>query len=950
MGNQDQPQFEDTAPVPQVAQDPDAWQDPDAAQEAVAWPSPASVGQQPNIEQPPQFEDTSAAPDESAPAFEDTAPVEQFQTPGQEALGEAEAVGRGFAGPVFTGAERLLGASQQGISGRQAALGSAATATEAASFVGSMFLGTGEAAALAKLGEAAADTAKATGVASTFIKGAVEGGAFLGGDKISQSLMGTEDPNETVSSALLQTGAAAILGGTGGVAFERLAGPALAKIGESNIGTKVSQFMSDLGSALSFEHENPDLVEATTNQINNVLSANESARDELYGSGQLYKQNIGTLTQDVTNEQLNDHIDEVRKMFADAPAALQDSAAFQDIKNQWESRLYSNPGEITPPATVSPNYEGIPETVLKAPRPLAGRIAQMGEAGSAAAQTNLAAANAAGFNPYSEPAQILNKPEDIFLATNSAKQRINSEIAKFGARTGDKFLQNTAQSFYGKLADTLEDSSIWNKAGDFQSQLNSAVSDFIPKNTDFLKRFTENFSATAQEAEDGMTNKIARPNAVKTYLNQAGDVAGANKRQFVQRWAEGSQQFQQQVNAIHQSFGIDSPMITPPMDLITRSYGEMSPGAQAARSIYQFGFKRAAQSTLGTIWGGEEGYRRGGVTGAVVGGIGGGIAGAIAPHIENLFVGGLRKYGVPVIVKALSSGAPEATGAALNYAAAAAKGASKLSSGINSLFEYGGTKAIEAAASDSDKDKIHQFVNDGSMDDQLQAQISQPSPAQAIQGYADGGEVAKPEPQEIPQSPAPPALKSVKGIAKIMPDHAAMLAGAKVRVSNYLNSIRPQKNTPKLAFDDAPSSTAKERSYQKALELAAAPLGILNHMKTGTLTPELLGHFKSMWPEIHSHISKEITGKITEAQLNGEKPPYRVRQSMSLFLGAPLDGTFTPQAIQSIQAMYAGSTQQTPPPGVPPKRQKKNTSKLGEIPKDHYTQDQAATQRTVSGD
>lgn len=876
---------------------PDQQQD-DADRSPASAPSQSLSGQAVPDEDLPQ-ESGQPVPQSDLPEGD----VSDVSTPGEQAIGYGEAIGRGLAGPVFTGAERLLGVPAENIATRQQYLGAGATATEAATFGVSMLLGTGEASALAKLGEAAANTAKATGFASTFIKGAVEGGAFLGGDKISQSLMGTEDPNETVSSALLQTGAAAILGGTGGVAFERLAGPALAKIGESNIGTRVSQFMSDLGSALSFEHENPDLVEATTNQINNVLSANESARDELYGSGQLYKQNIGTLTQDVTNEQLNDHIDEVRKMFADAPAALQDSPAFQDIKNQWENKLYSSPTEIDP--------------------------------------------NAPGFNPYSEPAQILNKPEDIFLATNSAKQRINSEIAKFGAINGDKFLQNTAQSFYGKLADTLEDGSIWNKAGDFQQQLNSAVSDFIPKNNDFLKRFTENFSATDQEADEGMTNKIARPNAVKTYLNQAGDVAAKNKRQFVQRWAEGSQQFQQQVNAIHQSFGIDSPMITPPMDLITRSYGEMSPGAQAARSIYQFGFKRAAQSTLGTIWGGEEGYRRGGVTGALVGGIGGGIAGAIAPHIENLFVGGLRKYGVPVIVKALSSGAPEATGAALNYASAAAKGASKLTTGINSLFEYGETKAVESAASDSDKDKIHRFVNDGSMDDQLQTQVSQPSPAQAINGYADGGEVTKPEPQEIPQSPAPPALKSVKGIAKIMPDHAAMLAGAKVRVSNYLNSIRPQKDTPKLAFDDAPSSTAKERSYQKALELAASPLGILNHMKSGTLTPELLGHFKSMWPEIHSHISKEITGKITEAQLNGEKPPYRTRQSMSLFLGAPLDGTFTPQAIQSIQAMYAPS-QTPPPPGVPPKRQKKNTSKLGEIPKDHYTQDQAATQRTTS--
>jgi hypothetical protein len=133
------------------------------------------------------------------------------------------------------------------------------------------------------------------------------------------------------------------------------------------------------------------------------------------------------------------------------------------------------------------------------------------------------------------------------------------------------------------------------------------------------------------------------------------------------------------------------------------------------------------------------------------------------------------------------------------------------------------------------------------------------------------------------------------------------------------------------------------------LDLAAEPLGILNHIKAGTLTPEHLNHFKSLRPEVHDHISKKITQRILDAQQDDEKPTYRVRQSMSMFLGSPLDSTMTPQAIQAIQSIYTAKPPSVPP-GVPPKKQTKNTSKMDKIAQDHYTEPQAAAQRSTQWD
>ena len=85
-----------------------------------------------------------------------------------------------------------------------------------------------------------------------------------------------------------------------------------------------------------------------------------------------------------------------------------------------------------------------------------------------------------------------------------------------------------------------------------------------------------------------------------------------------------------------------------------------------------------------------------------------------------------------------------------------------------------------------------------------------------------------------------------------------------------------------------------------------------------------------MYPEVHNYLGRELTKRIMQAQIKGERPEYKKRQAMSLFLGTNLDSTFTPQAIQTIQGVYAigkAKKQQEMP-----KQDKKNLTKMD----DHY--------------
>jgi hypothetical protein len=92
-------------------------------------------------------------------------------------------------------------------------------------------------------------------------------------------------------------------------------------------------------------------------------------------------------------------------------------------------------------------------------------------------------------------------------------------------------------------------------------------------------------------------------------------------------------------------------------------------------------------------------------------------------------------------------------------------------------------------------------------------------------------------------------------------------------------------------------------------------------------------------------LGKKITERIGQAQLDEEKPSYRVRQGLSLFLGAPMDSTFTPASIQAAQSVFAQQAAQKQAMQAPAKP-KKSTSKLDKVSQSYRTGSEAAALRS----
>lgn len=295
----------------------------------------------------------------------------------------------------------------------------------------------------------------------------------------------------------------------------------------------------------------------------------------------------------------------------------------------------------------------------------------------------------------------------------------------------------------------------------------------------------------------------------------------------------------------------------------------------------------------------------------------------ISKHLEPVMskvlkaplMGAGKKYVIPTLTKALASGQVNDMVGLIDYANNIGKGVNKMTAAMDSLFKSGGQQSINAISMDNDKmsrekEKISEFVENGGMNDQIQQELNEP----AQPGYAKGGMVSKADPDTF---------------STVFPTENVLLQAAKGRISGYLGSVRPKPSSGMLPFDKHRQDPIQAKSYDRALEIAANPIGVLEHVKKGTLTSEHVKHISQMYPEIYNHLSKEMTKRITMHGMDEEnKPSYKTRQAMSLFMTTPLEKVFTPPNIQAAQSVFIPrSAPQQPAQGA--SKMKRGTAKLG---------------------
>lgn len=188
------------------------------------------------------------------------------------------------------------------------------------------------------------------------------------------------------------------------------------------------------------------------------------------------------------------------------------------------------------------------------------------------------------------------------------------------------------------------------------------------------------------------------------------------------------------------------------------------------------------------------------------------------------------------------------------------------------------------------------------------------------------------------------AMFNVAGdLGKYLPDHAQAFSQTAMTAVNAINAQRPTNVKANPLDSDIPISQAQKSDFHRKLSIAEQPLLITQHIKDGTLVPQDVQTLKTLYPNYYDKISQQLISAMTDHISNGGTVPYRVRQSLSMFLGHSLDSTMTQQSIQAIQASFGQKSMnaQAGPQG----NTKKGTSKLGKLSENMQTSEQARAAR-----
>ena len=176
-----------------------------------------------------------------------------------------------------------------------------------------------------------------------------------------------------------------------------------------------------------------------------------------------------------------------------------------------------------------------------------------------------------------------------------------------------------------------------------------------------------------------------------------------------------------------------------------------------------------------------------------------------------------------------------------------------------------------------------------------------------------------------------------------MPQHAVAMGETAARVINFLAQAKPKDQKLAPLDDPIKPSKAEMQEYNGLLNIADKPLSILSRINSHTLLPSDVMALNAMYPDLYNKLKLSMTKELIEVTSKGEAIPYKLKQSLSMFMGEPLDSTLTPAGIMGAQASFA--LQKAPSPNVPAPQGGGDKSKLSKSTANFRTAEQSREDR-----
>lgn len=756
----------------------------------------------------------------------------KFGSTGEQIKAGLEGVGQGLVGPVAPLVERAFGVENEDILKRAKYNPGTHAAGEMAGLVGGLLTGSGEAALAEKAGVAGA---KALGLGEAATTGAriASGGAraaiengFIQGSD-ELSKMFLNDPEQSVQTAVADVGLSGLLGGAIGASLG--GGKAL---WDAAVGGKTAQLIEDFKGRLKYHTENPDPLAAVTDEFTNHYGNIRSIADEVYGAQGLKAQDIAKAMPEMSPKI---------------------TAQVGDVNSKLESSLKKLSETDDPHLKLLSNEANKYQAVVTNPEATSGQI---------------------------------------FDATQKLKQQLQ-EWGKFNkdiVPLSERGFRDTAKELAHDLRVSLEDPSVWGKAGERQQAINKAFTDFAPALKDFESKFT---SKVAGE-------KTIDPGKIQTYMNQLGKNTSILKQGMVKDFLDASEKYLNVIDKTHSNLGM-SPIDRTSVSAIRDTLKEMTKGAKLADYVVNKGAANLAGQGLGAAVGAGVGHSLGA----------GGIGALVGEHALGPFLSSV----LPALTRPLMEKASNSVGlkAAADYAVTALKGENLIGKATKNVFKAG-REVLPQSLIPSAKDKER-------LDKTVSSFRTDPTPLEKVGNQT----------------------------AHYLPNHGTAAAQTASNAVNYLNSLRP--NTDRQAPLDPkpiPNPVAKA-TYDRALGIAQQPLVVLSRLQAGTMTTGDVTALKAMYPALYTKFSNQLTEQMSSQIAKGDIIPYKTRLGLSVFLGQPVDSTMTPGSIMSAQ-LPAISNTPNPQQNSSKPPSSSSVKGLSKLPNQYQTNAQSREQSRITKD
>lgn len=471
---------------------------------------------------------------------------------------------------------------------------------------------------------------------------------------------------------------------------------------------------------------------------------------------------------------------------------------------------------------------------------------------------------------------------DIFDAMNDAKRKLQQFYPKKPIETIDpqySFVQDTSD-LSKDFKSALENTDVWGRAGEIQQTINKAFSEFKPSLDDFHTKFTSKLQKVRQ----------IEPAKVQTYYNTAtkGGANAITRQKMLGNFIVDAEKYRQTIGDTYAKVGEENPIPNSSLNAAKASLDQPTNGSKAADVFIKKGLSDVAGKGLGAAIGAS---------------VGGGWGAMVGEHALGPFLSSI----LPSLVKPFVETESSALGAksAADYGVNVVKGNSAAIKAAKILFKSE-SEVIPNSAIPKEKeiDKLDKSLKEINKD--------------------------------------PQKLLNVGGhIGHYLPNHATAAGSFSANAVNYLESQRPRPVKTAALDPEAPLTNAQKADWARTLSLAQMPIVVMQHIKDGTLLPSDVQTIRTLYPSYYNSLVSKITDEMIDHISKDGKIPYKMRQSLSLFVGNPLDSSLSPQSIQAAQGVFAAQKAASGPP-PPPKR---GTGKMGEIANQYRTSEQSAQAR-----